>query len=246
MVQTAADWFRLMLGLFVVFGLFHHSAAALGSDRGERGLLVCALVVAATAAADRLLIGRRHGATLRHLGLGRPSASAVVAAIGLALLLVLVPVLFLRAREIGVTFYPGWLSLLPGLFAQGGIAEEVLFRGFLFGHVRQGRTFWRAAVVSMVPFVIVHLLLFFSMSWPIALASVLLAIVVSFPMAHLYELGHNTIWGPAILHFVIQSTVKVLAFPHGAEPFALVWMAASAMVPLLVFAVKAPALSAGR
>jgi hypothetical protein len=29
-------------------------------------------------------------------------------------------------------------------------------------------------------------------------------------------------------------------FSHRAESFALVWMAASAMVPLLVFTVKAP------
>lgn len=89
----------------------------------------------------------------------------------------------------------------------------------------------------MIPFVIVHLVLFYTMAWPIALASVLLAIIISFPLAHLYELGGNTIWGPAILHFVIQSTVKVLVFPRGGESFALVWMTASALLPLLVFAI---------
>ena len=76
--------------------------------------------------------------------------------------------LFVRARGMTPAFYPGWISLLPGLFAQAGIAEEVLFRGYLFGHVRVGRTFWRAAAVSMLPFVSVHLILFFSMPWPIA------------------------------------------------------------------------------
>jgi membrane protease YdiL (CAAX protease family) len=43
------------------------------------------------------------------------------------------------------------------------VAEEVLFRGYLFGHLRRGRSFWRAAVLSMLPFVCVHLLLFFTM-----------------------------------------------------------------------------------
>ena len=93
----------------------------------------------------------------------------------------------------------------------------------------------------MLPFVGVHIVLFFSMPWPIALASVLLAVVISFPLAWLFELGGGTIWAPALLHFVIQATVKVLVFPSGAEAFAIAWMAASAVVPLLVFTIKDPA-----
>jgi len=42
--------------------------------------------------------------------------------------------------------YPGaWLWLLPGLLAQAGSAEEVLFRGYLFGRLHRGRGLWRAA-----------------------------------------------------------------------------------------------------
>ena len=63
------------------------------------------------------------------------------------------------------------------------------------------------------------------MPWPIAVASVLLAIIISFPLAYLFELGGDTIWAPAILHFVIQATVKVIVFAHLAESFALLWMA---------------------
>ena len=146
--------------------------------------------------------------------------------------------MFVRTTGLAPAPYPGWLALLPGLFAQAGVAEEVLFRGYLFGRIRVGRSFWRAAALSMVPFVGVHLVLFISLAWPIALASVLLAVVISFPLAHLFELGGGTIWAPALLHFVIQATVKVAVFPHGGESFALAWMAASAIVPLLVFTVK--------
>jgi hypothetical protein len=39
---------------------------------------------------------------------------------------------------------------------------------------------------------------------------------------------------------VIQATVKVVVFSQGAESFAIVWMLASATVPLLIFAVKVP------
>ena len=63
------------------------------------------------------------------------------------------------------------LWLVPGLFAQAGIAEEVLFRGYLFRHAREGRDFWRAALVAAGLFVTVHLLMFLMLPWPIALAS---------------------------------------------------------------------------
>ena len=76
----------------------------------------------------------------------------------------MVALLFVRARGMTPAFYPGWISLLPGLFAQAGIAEEVLFRGYLFGHMRVGRTFWRAAAVSMLPFVRRPILL--QRGWP--------------------------------------------------------------------------------
>jgi membrane protease YdiL (CAAX protease family) len=237
-IDGQADWFRLVLGLFLVFGLFHGLATLFASDRGQRGIVIGVLVVAATAAAEWLLLHRQRGA-VRQLGLGRPRATGLLVAFGVACLLWMAAFLFVRARGLTTAFYPGWIALLPGLFAQAGIAEEVLFRGYLFGHLRAGRTFWRAASASMLPFVAVHLVLFVTMPWPIALASVLLAIVISFPLAHLFELGGDTIWAPALLHFVIQATVKVVVFSQGAESFALVWMAASAVVPLLVFLTSA-------
>ena len=127
------------------------------------------------------------------------------------------------------------LVLLPGLFAQAGIAEEVLFRGFLFGHLRAGRSFWGAARLAMLPFVAVHLFLFLTMPWPIASAAVLLAVILSFPFAHLYEIGGSTIWAPALLHFVIQGTIKVVIVEgDGSGAFPLFWMVASGLLPLLV------------
>ena len=225
----------LLLGLALVFGLFHGSATILGSDRGQYGILIGSLVVAATAAVYQFVSLGRGDAAFRQLGLGVPRSRGMIVASAVAVLLWMAALLYMRAKEATFAFYPGWLSLVPGLFAQAGIAEEVLFRGYLFGQLRVGRTFWQAATVSMVPFVGVHLILFLTMPWPIALASVLLSVIISFPLARLFELGGNTIWAPAVLHFVIQGTPKVLVFPDGAESFALAWMAASATIPLLVF-----------
>ena len=234
---------RLVLGVFLVFGLFHASATMLGSDRGQHGILVCAMVLAATAAADRWL--HRQPRLAAHLGLGVPRTRGLAVAAGASGVLLVAGVLFAQANGLTAVFYPGWARLLPGLFAQAGIAEEVLFRGFLFGHLREGRTFWRAAGAAMLPFLAVHLVLFTTMPWPIALASVALSAIISFPLAYLFELGGGTIWGPALLHFVIQGSVKVVVFADGAATFALFWMIASAALPLLVFAVPRPRQSSG-
>ena len=72
------------------------------------------------------------------------------------------------------------------------------------------------------------------------MAWVALSVIVSFPLAYLFELGGGTIWGSALLHFVIQATVKVVVFADGAATFALFWMAASAVIPLLVFTAASP------
>jgi membrane protease YdiL (CAAX protease family) len=235
-------WLRLVLGLAAVFALFHLVASRVGSMYGEKGLAIALLVVTATALVDRLLFRPPPQAVIRHLGLGPPRVTGVLVSGGVALLLVSTGLAASRWSGMTLTLVAGWAWMLPGLFAQGGIAEEVLFRGFLFRYVRSGRSFWRAASVSMLPFVAVHLLLFLTMPWPIAVASVLLAVVVSFPLARLYELGGGTIWAPALLHFVIQGTVKVVVVSGGVESFAIIWMIASAVVPLLIF-VRYPARS---
>jgi membrane protease YdiL (CAAX protease family) len=223
---------RLLIGAALVFALFQWVATALGSDRGQAGLLVGAIVVSATLAAECLLFGtdRSRGAAPRFR---RAPVARRVAAGGASALLLLV---FPGYRALTETSFeiPGVGRLPPGLFAQAGIAEEVLFRGYLFGHVREGRPFWRAAMVSCAAFVAVHLFMFLTLPWPIALASVLLAAVLSLPLAYLFELGGRTIWAPAFLHFIVQGAVKVIVPVEESPRFPLVWIAASATLPFAV------------
>lgn len=65
--------------------------------------------------------------------------------------------LFVTGTRLAMT--AGWRRLVPGLFAQAGLAEEVLFRGYLFRHLRGGRSFVRAAWAAAGPFAAVHLVL---------------------------------------------------------------------------------------
>lgn len=235
---ASTGWWRLLLGLLIGYGLFEWVARTLGSDRGQRGLVVAALVVAALFGVERVLFGQPWATAARRLGFGLPAARGIAAALALGLLLLLVIPAFLTGTGARATAYPGWPSLLPGLFAQAGIAEETLFRGYLFRHLRQGRTFWRAALVATGPFVAVHLVLFLTLPWPVALASVALAAVVSFPLAYLFELGGRTIWAPALVHSVIQGAIKLVVVPGDpGRLLPLVWLAASAIVPWAVLLV---------
>ena len=241
-VERAPEgWPRLLLGLVAGYLALQWTAAALGSVRGEAGLAVGALVVLVCLAAERLLFGRRPARAARELGLGRPAMRGMIPAAGVALALLLVLPVYARAAGARLELYPGWAWLVPGLFAQGGIAEEVLFRGYLFGHLRHGRTFRRAALLAAAPFVLVHLLLFLTLPWPVALAALTLSVVLSFPLAHLFELGGGTIWAPALVHFTIQGAIKVVLVPGPAgAALPLVWMAASAVLAFAVFLVPRP------
>ncbi len=228
----------LTLTVALVFGLFQWSAVTLRSDRGQHGLVVGLIVVLACWLVQRVVWHRESAAdTVRALGLGRPASRGVRRAALIGLLLLLVVPACLLANQVPARLYPGWIWLLPGLMAQGGIAEEVLFRGYLFGAVRGHYPFWRAATLSALPFVAAHLLLFLGMTWPVALASTLLALVSSFPLARLYELGGGTIWPPALLHFVIQGGLKVIDVPGEAGMrLTMTWFVAAAVLPWLAFA----------
>ena len=240
-INTASQWTRLLAGVALVFALFHWTAQALGSDRGQAGIIIGLLVVTATLVVEGAIFGQSPGRAARSLGLGQPRAGGMIAAAAICVALLLVVPIFAKVSGNSPTLLPGWWLLLPGLFAQAGVAEEVLFRGYLFGRLRQGRSFWRAAGLSILPFAAVHLVLFLTMPWPIALAALMLSIVLSIPLAHLFELGGGTIWAPALVHFVVQGTVKVITFSDvTGSGFPLLWMAASALVPMCALLVPRP------
>ena len=235
--SRGTGWTRLLLGLALVFALFHFVAAALGSDRGQAGVVVGALVVAATLAAERVLFGVPIASAVRDVGLGWPTARGVLTAAGVCVLLLQVFPATAWLDGARLVLDQRWAALLPGLFAQAGIAEEALFRGYLFRRVRVGRSFWRAVALSTLPFVAVHLFLFATMPWPIALAAVLLSAIVGAPLAHLFELGGGTIWAPALLHFTVQGAIKLVSLDPPDPRLPVIWMVASALLPFLAFVV---------
>jgi membrane protease YdiL (CAAX protease family) len=230
---------RILIGFFLIWLVLDRAAALMGSRYGEAGLLVCALVVAAAVSVEVLLMKCPIRQALPSLGFGRPGARALGVALLIGLLLLLVfPILALKTGD-PLRMRPHWPWLALGLFAQGGVAEELVFRGYLFGHLRRGRTFWRAAGLSMLPFVAAHLPLFLSLDFVVALTATLVAVATSFPLAHLFEVGRSTLWAPAIVHAFTHS-IKLVLLPEAAGVGAqLAWMAAVVVVPYLAFAFPA-------
>ena len=235
MVMSQGRWAKLLAGLVFVFAVFQLLAGALDSVRGQAGLFVAGVVIAALIGIEWLFFQRSPATAVRLLGLGRSTRLGLIVGLALSVLLLAVIPAYAYLQEVTIAGYPAWGWLVPGLFAQAGIAEEALFRGYLFRHLRQGRSFWHAAGLATLPFALVHLYLFWTLPWPLAAASVLLAIIISFPLAYLFELGGNTIWAPALLHFTIQGAIKILVLPDGLT-IPLLWMAASATIPWLAFA----------
>lgn len=236
----------VIVGTFLIWLVLDRTAAWLGSLRGEAGLLVCALVIVTALGVERLFFKTSGRQAWQRLGLGYPNPRAIFAVLGVSLVMLAFYPLFSIVTGAPVSLREDWLWLAFGLFAQHGISEELLFRGFTFGHLREGRSFWRAAFLALVPFVAVHLLLLASLSLPLALASIVLAVASSFPLAYLYDQGYRTMWAPALLHFAVH-TIKLVNFPEDfSMPAMLGWVAICVVVPYLVFAFPQRFFTSGR
>ncbi len=226
---------RVLLGTIVIWLVLDRSASELGSLRGEGGVLVALITLAAAFLFEWLLFRTEPKRISSCLGLGKAKGSAPLVALFLCLLLLAYFPLFAWLRGSAVSIRADLFLLAPGLFAQHGIAEELLFRGFAFGHLRVGRSFWAAAWLSLLPFTAAHLMLFFNMEPVLAVASIFVAVATSLPLAWLYERGGQTVWAPALLHFGIHAIKLVDVEASQYMPLALGWMAVSATVPYLAF-----------
>ena len=129
--------------LFVlIYFAFDRLAVALGSARGEAGLVVAAAVLALVVMAERWLT-RTPVRSARSASACRHAAQCSQRQHCPHPLLWCLPLL---ASFVGLE-----LSLRPNAawLARGGFAEELLFRGFMYRHLRSSRT-WPGALLHGV------------------------------------------------------------------------------------------------
>ena len=237
---------NVLAGFALLWAILHGSASALGSLRGEWGILVALLVVASAVLWESLARRIPFAEAARSLGFVRPQLRSMLAACAVSLALLCLLPLYALGTGTPIALSPNWFLYVPGLMAQAGIAEETVFRGFVFRHFRNGRTFWRAALLSALPFTLVHIVLFATLDAAVAAVSLALALSMSFPLAWIFERSGNSIWPPAIVHFVAQGGIKLVEIPDkDFLPLVAIWMLAGGVLPWLLFLVRprpAPAL----
>ncbi len=228
----------MLLGFVIVWLVLDQSAATLGSFRGEWGVAVAAVTLAAIVATEMAVFRRSLRDAIGALGLGPAKRKVLLTSLAIsAALLAMIPIYGI-ARGVPVSLMDGWWLLAIGIFAQAGIAEESVFRAYLFGHLREGRTFWRAAGIAAIPFVLVHLMGYLTMDPVLATVSLVVALSLTFPFSWLYEQAGNSIWPGAILHASIQGGIKLIVVPDADYlTLALLWLVVTAAVPWLVFGI---------
>jgi membrane protease YdiL (CAAX protease family) len=186
-----------------------------------RQVLLFVWGVGATLAAERLLFSRSWRQAWQAVGFVPARLPAMVAALLASLPMWLFLPLLAWLRDIPIQLQPGWPALLVGVILVNGLTEEVLHRGFVFGHSHQEHSFVRAATLSALLFAAQHLYLVFSLGWTSGLASVLLAALLAFPLAYSYARGGNSLGGPAILHTSSNAPMLILALPQSFVATAL-------------------------
>jgi membrane protease YdiL (CAAX protease family) len=231
-------WGHLLVGFTALFFVLQGLAAALGSDRGEYGLVVAGAVLSLALIIRRTRFSTSWVSAWNSLGLGLPHLRGIlVGLVTCALMLCVIPgYAAWRNGTVSLVQNFAWLAL--GMLAQAGVAEELVFRGFLYGHIRRRHSFWRAALLSAIPFAAAHLYLFATLVWPVALSAVLLSIVLSFPLAHLYDLSGRAIWPGALVHAVAQGGLSLTIMQADSERFPIVWIAATTIALWLTLFIR--------
>ncbi|HVH27663.1 MAG TPA: CPBP family intramembrane glutamic endopeptidase [Vicinamibacterales bacterium] len=190
-----------------------------------RQVLLCVIGVGGTMLAERLLFGPGWARVVATLGFIPPRAPAAMVAIVVSLPMWVFLPLYGRLVDVPFALTRGWLPTLLGVILVNGLAEEVIHRAFIFGHLRQNRSFWASATISAVIFAAQHLYLLFTIGAVAGVASVALALAVAFPLAFLYERGGNSLVAPAILHTSSNAPMMLFATTEAAGAVILAHMA---------------------
>jgi membrane protease YdiL (CAAX protease family) len=243
-VSSLAQWVRLLVGFLALWAVL--SIAGTSDASGRWRLAILALVVLAAVLVERVLYRTPPGCSLRELGLGRPGARALgTAAATSAVVLVVFP-LASAVADAPIGLRSNWPWLLVATFAFNGVAEELVWRGFAFRRLRDGRRFSTAVWLTMPLIAATHVPIVVASGPLVGLGAMLVAAVTSLPFSYLFETGRDTLWAPAVLHTAIDS-FKLFIIPATATAtFSLLLIAVSLVVPMLCLTVPRRLLTAAR
>jgi membrane protease YdiL (CAAX protease family) len=218
---------KLLIGAVPVVAILVASAFLVPPDFPFllRQIILCAIGVGGILIAERALFGPDGKRIATALGIVRPQLRVVLIALVVSLPMWLFLPFYGWFTGTAVALKSDWLAILLGVVLVNGITEEAIHRAFIFGHLRKQRTFWSAAAISALIFAAQHIYLVFTIGAVAGSASVLLALLLTFPFALLYEEGGNSLGGPAILHTSSNAPIMVLALGDASGAVLLPHMA---------------------
>lgn len=207
-----------------------------------RQLLLAAIGVGGIALAERAVFRTPASDLARRLGFIGTSNRVVFAALAASLpMWLFMPVAALVTGN-PVHIAPDWPLLIIGVLLVNGLAEEVIHRAFFFGRLREHMTFMKAASLGALLFGAQHLYLIATLGPAGGIASVVLALLLAYPLCRMFELGGGSIVGPAILH--TSSNGAFLVFGDASNSsLLLVHMLVVLVSIYTVFLVRRPAAS---
>jgi membrane protease YdiL (CAAX protease family) len=169
----------------------------------------------------------------RRIGLGPPNARGLLAATivggGVFAAYVVGAALF----GIDLEVRANWPTVLVGALLFHGLAEELVWRGFAFGHLRRRHRFWGAIAWSVPLIALTHVPIIAGNGVAIGTLAVLTAAVTCLPFAYLWEQSGRTVWAPAIVHG-LQGTWQLFERTYG-DGFSVLILVTSLTVPLTAF-----------
>jgi membrane protease YdiL (CAAX protease family) len=170
------------------------------------------------------------------MGFGRPTGRAL--AVGGVVGGLVIAGYVLGAQALGITLElrPEWPLVLVGVLVFHGLAEELVWRGFVFHHLRDGRTFRRAVLASMPLIALTHVPIIVSSGLLVGGLALLTAAITCLPLAYLWERGGRTIWAPALVHGLI-GTWQLFERTYPMT-FSIVVLVVTLVVPLLALAFR--------
>jgi membrane protease YdiL (CAAX protease family) len=242
-VGTPVTWARFLLGFLILWAVL---AGASSADPTARwGPAILAVVVAAALAVSRGLYPMSLHDAVRALGLGRPHRRSLTVSAAISALVLLVwpaTVLFTGAS---IPLRPDWPVVLIGVFTLNGLAEELIWRGYVFRRLAQGRSFWPAVWWSMPLIAVTHIPIVVTAGPAVGGGAMLVAAVTSIAFSRLYAMGGGTVWAPALLHTAIDSFKLVVLSAAAVTIYPFLIIGFSLVVPLLVLVVPPTRRSSG-
>lgn len=201
------------------------------------GPAILAAVILASLAVSVLLYRTSPRDAVRALGLGRPDARSLVVAAIIAGLVVLVFPVTTAVSGTSIPLVHGWPWALIGILTLHGLAEEMVWRGFVFRRLAEGRAFWTAVWLTMPLIAVTHVPILVTSGPAIGIGAMVVAAVTSIAFSRLYVMGGGTLWAPGLVHAAIDS-FKLVVLPAAAlavYPYLIIGF--SIVVPLLVLLV---------